>query len=136
MPGITISDNAMRTLTGALDGLALSQRVIGSNMANADTPGFKSSEVRFAEQLTAAQQTQGGLQMVSTSPMHLGTAVEPTQAQVITNSNTSLRLDGNNVDIEKEVTNLSETVLHYQATTQMMSQKLALLRTVINDGRR
>ena len=138
MAGITLNDNATQSLLTALDGLSVRQRVIANNLANINTPGFKASDVDFASQLEKAMQPDTGMQMVSTQVGHLSAAArsEPTQAQIITRNDTSQRFDGNNVDLEKEMTCLTETLLHYQTATKMVSSRLALLRTVINEGRR
>jgi flagellar basal-body rod protein FlgB len=136
MGGITLEDKATRALITALDGLAARQRVISNNLANVDTPGFKASDVSFARQLGKALATNKGVQMVTTHPQHLTEPSPSDPVQVITRSDTSHRLDGNNVDIDKEMTYLAETVLHFQAAAQVVSRRLSLLRTVINEGRR
>jgi flagellar basal-body rod protein FlgB len=136
MAGITLEDKTTRALVTALDGLTARQRAISNNLANVDTPGFKASDVSFARQLDRALQADAGLQMVRTDAQHLGGRDEPDNVQITTRSDTSHRLDGNNVDIDKEMALMAETVIHFQATTQMVSRRLSLLRTVINEGRR
>ena len=106
----------------ALNGLALRQRVIANNVANVDTPGFKSSEVRFEQLL--AQAAQRGLP---------GNAPE---AEVVTNTDTSLRDDGNNVDIEQQMLHLSETAITYIALSRLETSRLSLLKTVATEGKR
>ena len=136
MAGITLQDRTTKALVTALDGLTTRQRVIGNNVANIDTPGFKASDVSFAKQLDKALESGQGLKMVTTNPQHLTGAPESENVQLITRSDTSQRLDGNNVDIDKEMADLAETVIHFQAAAQIMSRRLSLLRTVINEGRR
>jgi len=74
--------------------------------------------------------------MVTTHPQHLAEPSPSENVQLITRSDTSHRLDGNNVDIDKEMSYLAETVIHFQAAAQVVSRRLSLLRTVINEGRR
>jgi flagellar basal-body rod protein FlgB len=137
MPGITLEDRSTRALIAAMDGLSERQRAIGNNLANVNTPGFKASDVSFARQLENALGTSGaGLSMVTTDAQHQGGVGQTGGADVVTRKDTSQRLDGNNVDMEKEMVYLTETTLHYQAVAQITSRKLAMLRTAINEGRR
>ena len=46
------------------------------------------------------------------------------------------RNDGNNVDIDREMLELADTNVRYNALVQVMSTKMAGLRYAINDGRR
>jgi flagellar basal-body rod protein FlgB len=136
MPGIQLEDAPMRALATALNGLATRQSVIANNLANIDTPGFKASEVNFAQQLSDATQAGSGLQLVSTNPQHLsGTSTASSDAVEITlSNNSSERLDGNNVDSEQEMESLSETVLQYEAAARVVSLRMGMLRNVINGG--
>jgi flagellar basal-body rod protein FlgB len=136
MPGISLEDGATRSLVTALDGLAARQRTINNNIANIDTPGFKASDVSFAKKLDQALENSSGLQMVSTNQNHITSVSSSQDADIVTRSDTSQRLDGNNVDIEKEMTYLTETILQYQTTAKMVSYRLSMLRTVISEGRK
>lgn len=136
MAGITLEDRTTKALVTALNGLTARQRAISNNLANVDTPGFKASDVSFARQLDKALEANQGLKMVTTHPQHLVEPSSPENMQLITRSDTSHRLDGNNVDIDKEMSYLAETVIHFQAAAQVVSRRLNLLRTVINEGRR
>jgi len=137
MSGIRIDDQATRALVAAMDGLSLRQRVISNNLANVDTPGFKASDVSFEQQLARSLNPEPGLAMQTTHAGHLSTpAASPAGAQVTTRQSTSQRLDGNNVDLEREMVYLTETVLHFQAVSRVISRRLATLRTVINEGRK
>ncbi len=136
MAGITLEDRTTKALVTALNGLTARQRAISNNLANVDTPGFKASDVSFARQLDKALEANQGLKMVTTHPQHLSEPSSPENMQLISRSDTSHRLDGNNVDIDKEMSYLAETVIHFQAAARVVSRRLSLLRTVINEGRR
>ena len=45
------------------------------------------------------------------------------------------RLDGNTVDLDKEMTKLAENSLYYNVTAQIVSKKMRLLRTAISEVR-
>lgn len=126
-------------LVRALDALALRQQVTASNIANADTPGFRASEVRFEDILQRALATRPGeLSLARTDPRHLlagGIDAAQVEPQVVELSNTRLRNDGNNVDIDREMGLLAETTLRYNAVTEALARRLAMQRLIASDGR-
>lgn len=137
---ISLEDAATRALVTVMSGLNLRQQVISNNLANLDTPGFKSSEVSFAHQLAAitGEGEPGAyrtLQLVSTDAGHLVATEVALAAEIETRRNTSQRVDGNNVDIEKEMESLSETMLHYQTSARLLNRRLAILKNVVTGGR-
>ncbi len=131
------ANNAMHS---ALNALALRQKLITNNIANVDTPGFHASDVKFEDALQrAAGSSRNGLALDATQPGHLqvdGQSAGGVQPEVVTNNDTTLRTDGNNVDIEQQMLRLSETVINYQALSRLASGRLALLRSAVSDGRR
>lgn len=126
----------MAFLERGLDGAAARHRVIADNIANSDTPGFKRSDLDFITTLRAAlEQGERELDLRVTNPRHLQSrAVEV--FTVSTDTSTSLKKEGNNVDIEREMTLLAENALYYNAIADQVARQLALLRTAITEGRR
>jgi flagellar basal-body rod protein FlgB len=112
-------------LRAALSGLAARQRTIANNVANVDTPNFKASEVRFEDALKSAIGSGG-----PGSPADQ-TSLNAAASQTSLIGGTTLRADGNNVDIDREMASLSETNLTYGAITQIMSTRIGILRSVI-----
>jgi flagellar basal-body rod protein FlgB len=112
-------------LQAAMSGLAARQRTIANNVANVDTPGFKASEVRFEDVLeTATRRAKPGASLDQGALDAAARASTPLDA-------TSVRADGNNVDIDQQMELLGETNLNYSALTQVMSTRLGILRGVI-----
>lgn len=140
MLDITKLDATMLCLRQALDGLSTRQQVIGNNIANIDTPGFKGSEVEFETQLRRALDRDRSAALVTSDPMHISTnqgSTGGTQGIFVRESNhLSLRTDGNNVDIDREMAKLAETSIMYDALSQQLTAKLSLLKTIITEGRR
>lgn len=126
-------DNSILTvLEKGLNASSLRQKVLADNVANVDTPGFKRSDVDFQQALNAALGTSGATLSLRTSvPRHIaiGTAGNPSLVQ--TDHSTSLRNDSNNVDIDREMTNVAENGLYYNALTRTISSQLGMLRMVI-----
>ncbi len=138
---IWLDDTTTAVLQRALTALSLRQQVTSHNLANLNTPGFKASEVLFEAQLRRALEADRGQvePLRVTHPAHLradpSSALE-VQPVVRTRVDTTLRADGNNVDLEKEMASLTETALLYQASTQILARKLALLRAIVTEGRK
>ncbi len=129
-------------LEQAVRASGLSHEVISHNLANVNTPGYKRSEVVFQDKLAAAIAALEGsqAQVARTHPRHLP-AGEPVslrdvEPEVVVRAETSLRPDGNNVDLDSEIVRLSQNQLLYRSLTQILRMKLSQLRTVINEGRR
>ncbi len=122
-----ISDLTTRVIEFALNGLALRQQVIGNNIANIDTPGFKAGAVLFEDQLRRA---------LAEGDQKAGLDPSLWKPAVIRQEDTSLRSDGNNVDLEREMAMLADTELRYTALARLATARLSLLRAIVTEGRR
>ena len=114
IPGI--SDRATSVIHRALDGLDVRQQTIATNLANLETPGYQARVVSFEDSLrrAAADGTP------STAAVTMDRSLAPT------------RLNGNNVNIDFELLEGSQTALRQQMLTQGLSAKYSMLRTAIN----
>lgn len=110
-----LSDTTMRTVQAALNGLSSRRQAIEDNIANVETPGFLANTVSFEDSLRSAM--SGG----DPTKMRIGTA----RSMAATN------LNGNNVQIDQELVNLSDTELRNQLMVEAMNAKYRLLRTAI-----
>ncbi|RNC29538.1 MAG: Flagellar basal body rod protein FlgB [Candidatus Dichloromethanomonas elyunquensis] len=128
-----LDSKILTLLEGGLDGLSLRNKVLADNIANVDTPNFKRSDVNFENVLQAALggEDPGQLELKRTSPLHLSGFAVSGADFVIQDQSTSYRNDGNNVDIDAEMTKLAENTIEYNALTRSLSSHLALLRQVI-----
>lgn len=120
-----MSDNVSLGLKAALRGLAMRQAAIASNVANVDTPGYKAVRVRFEEQLRRA--LLAGDASVRKEPVREADLL-PTAEPVLA----SARNDGNSVDIDQEMVALADTTLRYSAVARLLSERLALMRSIIS----
>jgi flagellar basal-body rod protein FlgB len=131
-------DLALKALSYALDGLSLRQRVTANNVANVDTPGFKAGKVDFETSLQRALRNDDDtcLPMLTTHQDHVSLVSTPAApAPNVEYKDDQVRNDGNNVDIDVEMTNLAETAIRYQALAQLAGLKLSLLKTIVRDSR-
>lgn len=131
------SSPVMVGLKKELDAGALRQRVIADNIANINTPNFKKSTVEF-ESLLKKALGRAPVELVTTHPRHFGgrPVLAELQPEVRVNGATSMRADGNNVDIDEEMVNLSANGIKYQAAARELSERYSLLSLVITGGRR
>ncbi|MDN5362880.1 MAG: flagellar basal-body rod protein FlgB [Moorella sp. (in: firmicutes)] len=127
---------AMYVLEKSLDAATLRQRTIAHNIANVNTPGFKRYEVSFEGQLRQALGLEPGLPLYRTDPYHLPMGGGDLTQAVIQDNTTTMREDGNNVDIDREMVDLAQNSLNFNFATQQLNTRLAMLRYVINEGRR
>lgn len=96
-----------------LDAATLRANAISQNIANINTPGYKSKYVTFEETLKENSKT--------------GPKITLEESNV-----TSLRTDGNNVDLEVEKVNQASNSLQYNALITVMNAKLSTAKSVIN----
>jgi flagellar basal-body rod protein FlgB len=127
-----ISDVTLQTLNRALDGLSRRQQVISGNLANVDTPGYHASTVDFETALQRAEGADGRLRLEVTRAGHLAApnANGMDAAQLVARTGGSTRADGNNVNVDQELMELSATGIEYQALTQLVSKKMLLLKSI------
>ena len=122
----------LNVLQKGLEGSSLRQQVLSNNVANIDTPNFKRSDVDFQTVLgVALGDKSGGLALKLTSPQHISGVADGNSSGIVTDQTTSMRNDGNNVDIDQEMSNVAENGLYYNSLTQAISLQLSLLKMVI-----
>lgn len=130
------SNPILLSLQKGLDAGALRQRVIANNIANVNTPNYKKSTVAF-ESLLKKALGHGSIALNKTDPRHFGVTarLDELQPEVNLNETTSMRTDGNNVDVDEEMTNLAANGIQYQAIGRELSEHFSVLSYVITSGK-
>lgn len=121
-----VFDNTLKALAMSTKMRELRQSVISANIANAETPGYKSKVVDFEGALASALKEQEPLT----------DKLENLKASVYDNPEAEVGLDGNSVDLEKEMSAMLENNLMYRTATQLINKKLAALKYAATDGGR
>lgn len=122
-------------LQRSLDASFARNDVISQNIANVDTPGFKKKSVEFESLLQSA--IGDTVQLRKTNPRHLSNNVSDTKFQIVQdNKNFSLRLDGNNVDIDNEMASMAKNTIKYNTLIQNINSSYKRLKTAISEGKR
>ena len=98
-----------------MDLLSTRQKLVASNIANADTPGFKTKDVDF--QFEYLSLTQGA---------------EP---NIVDAQGLKTKNDGNNVNMDRETRLLSENAIRFNVASAMLKSQIRQLRTAIQDGK-
>ena len=120
-------------LEKGLDASWLRNEVISNNISNADTPGFKASRVSFEDRLKSCLDNKQLVGKV-TRENHIPIAASKLKAlkpQVIKQRNTVMRMDGNNVDIEKEMADLAKNTILYYTLINKLSGDFARIKSAI-----
>ena len=115
----------LNVLQKGLEASSMRQQVLSNNIANIDTPSFKRSDVDFQTVLgTVLGEKSGALSLKLTAQKHLPGLADVGGSAIVTDQSTSLRNDGNNVDVDKEMTNVAENGLYYNSLTSAISSQL------------
>ncbi len=98
-----------------MDLLSARQKLVASNIANADTPGYKTKDIDFAGEFRSL--INGG------AP----NAVEVAGLEV--------KHDGNNVSVDREARLLAENALRFNAAVNLLRSEIRTVRSAIQEGR-
>lgn len=114
--------------------------LIVSNIANADTPGYKAFDLIVQEALQRQTDNGDRLSLNQTHGAHLASRPDVRSSDHVrklqTDATVSLRGDGNTVDMDREMANLAANEMMYKAAAQVISKKFQFLKTVIQGGKR
>ena len=122
--------NYVNVLDKAADASWTRKSVIDNNIANVDTPGYKRQEVDFESVLKRElgdykyESLNSKINHVNLSNLHADTYTDY--------ANYSYRMDGNNVDIDVEETELASEQIKYEALTSSISSEFARMKAVIS----
>jgi len=106
------------------------QRLIASNTANADTPGYQARDMNFAKALQAATGTLGGAQSVSTTHAgHIGSGSPGLSggkvgADLLYATASQTNLDRNTVDMDRERASFADNAVKYEATLRFINSSV------------
>ena len=121
----TNDEITIAALTKALEATALEQQVVASNIANVETPGYCARTVHFVDHLRRAMQA---------APDRRAAAIAQVVPEVGADRTTPVRADGNNVQLEHELTNLMKASLHYRTLARLLNKQMQMIERAINGG--
>ena len=119
-------DKSATLLEKMLDVSSVKHKVIANNIANVNTPGYKKMGVSFSDQLEKA---------LNESSMNKFDTLQPKIVISKEDTTETARNDGNNVDMDKEVSSLVKNTLTYSIYTQLLAKKYEGIKSAIEGSR-
>jgi len=98
-----------------MDLLSARQKVVSSNIANADTPGYQTQDIDFQSELR--KQVDAGAPQMAPVP------------------GLKSRNDGNNVGLDREARLLAENALRFNMASNLLRSQIRLVRSAIDEGK-
>lgn len=127
-------DKTITLLGKALDLRSTRHNMILSNVANQDTPGYKTKDIDFRNELKSAFDDMNSSKIIRTDPGHMsGTSynINLDRVDISTRKGNSQGIDRNSVNIEEEMSKLAENTISYNTYAQILSGKIRLLKSAI-----
>ena len=121
----------------ALAAASLRHEVLSNNIANVNTPYFRRSYVRFEDLLKKELGLENDplMKLVRTHDRHLPLPFRgKARAAIEQESTTNMRVDGNNVDIDREMAEVAKNQLYYSALATAVGGHISKLKSVITSG--
>jgi flagellar basal-body rod protein FlgB len=117
-PGLQSNGHMLENVGASLEHymnlVSARQKLVASNIANADTPGYQTKDIDFHTEL-ASQMSDGKLNVVEVSGLRT-------------------KNDGNNVDMDREARLLAENALKFSVAENLAHSEIASIRTAIEEG--
>jgi flagellar basal-body rod protein FlgB len=109
-----VIDRLTNNLEHYMDMVSMRQKLVASNIANADTPGYKTQDIDFQASFETAM--DGGT---------------PSQIEV---PGLATKNDGNNVDLDREARLLTENTLRFSVATNLMKSSFNTIKEAIKEA--
>ena len=128
---------SLEPLQKGLDAAWTRNAVIRNNIANIETPNFKASDVEFESILARSLEGASSFEAVRTHPRHIefSSRSQAVTHRIVQRQETTMRLDGNNVDIEAENVRLAQNQLFYNTIIEQINSEIGRLRSAITESR-
>ena len=136
MRNVIFDDNriSIRSIEKSLDAYSTRQKAISNNIANAATPGYKAQKVNFEDKYKKYLDQDKNLQMKITNNKHIpldNLELEKIKPRVTLRESTLNDSGINNVDIEKEMSELAQNNLRYELNVSLVRKRFQDLTSSI-----
>jgi len=108
-------DPIAHRLENYMDLLSARQKLVGSNIANVDTPGYRTRDIDFHFEFMSQ--------------------VEGLQPNVIQPEGLKVKADGNDVSLDRETRLLAENAIRFNAASNLLKSQLRMVRSAIQEGK-
>ena len=125
------SDSTYDLIKSGIKASNVRAKAIANNMANVNTKDYKKFNVVFEDNLKK-ENNSSGLELKRTNPAHFASSnLGNDNISIEQDNSTSMRSDGNNVDLDIEKVNQAANTLKYNALIANINNKFNNLKTVI-----
>jgi len=122
-------DKSFGVLHKILQATGARQKILASNIANAETPGYKARDIKFGKLLGKQ------MKLITTKPEHVGNADNNgVNGKIVVRNNASWS-DRNNVELNVEIANMQENSLNHNAAIKILNSKIKMYKSAISSGR-
>jgi len=140
---MTIFDRAfgtplMAALKKGLEGAAIRQEAISNNIANVSTPGYKRQAVKFEDELWSAL-GGSGFHLTTTHPAHYnggGQGIESIRPRLELDQESSIRIDGNTVNIDQEMVELAKNSGRFAQLAELLNRQYGQIKAALSGNMR
>lgn len=127
-PGV----DTVTLLTNATQAVAMNHRIIANNIANVDTPGFNPVRLDFQDTLRATLEGRERIALRRTHPRHLEGTRNLFEFKHLAQSSKN---DYNKVDLDEEVSRLSENTTRYTLYSGLLVKQFRRMRDLLSNIR-
>jgi len=117
--------DGFKVLEGLLNIANVRHGIIAANIANVDTPSYRTKDIRFEMNLR-----EEVIALKVTDERHIRNT-EPAVSKEIIGEETQPWLDENNVELDMEVAKMTENAMLYQAGVNMLSSKIKMFKNAL-----
>jgi len=108
-------DSVTGSLERYMDLLSARQKIVASNIANADTPGFKTKDLDFQSEFASA--------------------LAGSQPQASEVAGLTVKNDGNNVSLDREARLLAENAMRFNLASSLIKERVRMVKDAIQEGK-
>lgn len=130
-----INDKTVQALLASLNFRQMRQELISSNIANAETPGYKAKRIDFEDALARAIDLDGQQSLKTNSEKHFnvgGGGFNNLEPEVYNDPNGIVSENGNTVNRDEEMALMARNKILFDASVQLLNKKLGLMKYAIS----
>ncbi len=130
-----IEDKTLKALAASLNLRQMRHEILSSNIANADTPGYKAKRVDFENALQRALDVDENMEMLTSENGHFDVGnggFDNLEPDIYDDPNGVVSEDGNTVDRDAELAKMAENKILYDSAVKLLNKKLGMLKYTIN----
>jgi len=129
---LSLFSTTFQTIENGISYASQKQQTIAQNIANVDTPNYKSKTVTSTSEFRDLLHNE--LEAYQTDSKHIP-FFDSSQRVITQQGSTSYQANGNNVDMDKEMADMAENQIYYEALVDRLNGKFNSLQTVIRGGK-